>query len=160
MSFFDSFTSKYINGGVDPDKYKNMLSDLEKHKRGVTCLGHVGPYGLFLGWLVSRVSDNGQLLKGIVIAHEVDWCNPECMKGYHQYSFSYQAAQEKLGRNLKYVGMERSELMRRTLIRFDFDEFTDSALLFTPATGEELCFEIYGVLDHHSTLIPLFTGEA
>ena len=160
MSLLDSFTSRYVNGGVDPEKYKKILSELEKHERGVTCLGHAGPYGMFLGWLVSRVNDNGDVLKGILIAHEVDWRNPECMKGYHQFSFSYQAAQEKFGRNLKYVGMERSELMRRTLIRFDFEKFTDSALLFTPATGEELYFEIYGISEYHSDLIPLFSGEA
>ncbi len=160
MSFLDSFKFKYTNGGVDPDKYKQMLSRLEKHEHGVTCLGHDGPFGLYLAWLVSRISDNGEYLKGIIIAHEVDWTNPESMKGYHQFSFSYQAAQDKLGRNLKYVGMERSELMRRTFIRFDFDEFKESALLFTPATGEELYFEIYGISEQNLGLIPLFSGEA
>lgn len=160
MSFFDSFSFKYVNGGVDPDQYKHLLSVLKKHERGVSCMGHSGPFGLYLAWLISRRSDNGEMLRGIIIAHEVDWTKPESMKGYHQYSFSYQAAQDKLGRNLKYVGMERSKLMGRTFIRFDFDEFSDSALLFTPATGEELYFEIYGISEWHSELIPLFSGEA
>lgn len=59
---------------------------------------------------------------------------------------NYEDIQKYLGRGLTFVGKEYSGLLNRTMVKFAFDDSTESEkyILAVPATGEEINFEIYG----------------
>lgn len=158
MDFFDKIIPGYANGGYDKETHQGLLRKVEAHECGVAGCGITGPYGLFHAWFVAPRCSDGTKIRGIVVAHEGDWTGP--LHGYHQYSFSYDAIQKKLGENLKFVGMEFSKVLGRTLIRYDFEDEFKNGLLFTPATGEEIYFEIYGIGERHGMLHLMLACEA
>lgn len=88
----------------------------------------------------------------------MDWLEGE--KAYRQYSSGYETIQQKLGINLKFICKERSNTMGRTQFRYDFEDDLHPGLLFTPSTGEEIYFEIYGIDERHSVLRLMWSGEA
>lgn len=157
MNLFDRLTFNARNGDYSIEAYDAHVKELATASTGVSCIGF-GPFGWFRVWRVAPVTDDRIRIKGIIVAHELDWVEGE--RTYHQYSSGYEAIQEKLGINLKFVCKEHSETLQRTLVRYEFEDNYKAGLLFTPATGEEIYFEIYGIDDMHSVLHLMWKGEA
>lgn len=157
MNLFDRLAFNTLNGGYSIETYNAHVKELESASFGVTGMGF-GSFGLFRVWIVAPVTEEGKRIKGVIVAHELEW--EEGQRNYHQYSSGYESIQEKIGVNLKFVCKEYSETLKRTLIRYDFEDNYKAGLLFTPATGEEIYFEIYGIDDTHGVLHPMWKGEA
>lgn len=157
MNLFDRLAFNTRNGGYSIEKYDAHVKELESATPGVTAMGF-GPFGLFRVWIIAPVTEEGKRIKGVIVAHELDWVEGD--RAYHQYSSGYEAIQEKIGVNLKFVYKEHSETVHRTLVRYDLEDNYKAGLLFTPATGEEIYFEIYGIDDTHGVLHIMWKGEA
>lgn len=157
MNLLDRLTFNARNGGYSIEAYDAHVKELATASSGISGMG-LGPFGWFRVWKVAPVTDEGIRIKGVIVAHELNWVEGE--HTYHQYSSGYEAIQEKLGVNLKFVCKEHSETLQRTLVRYDFEDNYKAGLLFTPATGEEIYFEIYGIDDMHGVLHPMWKGEA
>lgn len=157
MNLFDRLAFNTRNGGYSIEKYDAHVKELESAFPGVTEMVF-GPFGLFRVWIIMPVTEEGKRIKGVIVAHELDWV--EGNRTYHQYSSEYEAIHEKIGVNLKFVCKEHSVNLKRTLVRYDFEDNYKAGLLFTPATGEEIYFEIYGIDNMHGVLHPMWKGEA
>lgn len=147
----------FSNGEYTTEKYNLSIQLLETHDKGVKGAG-LGPFGLFHVWMIAPRTDDGRRVKGVVVAHEMNWL--EGKRSYRQYSSGYEAIQQKLGVNLRFICKEHSQTLGRALFRYDFENPMRPGLLFTPATGEELYFEIYGIDESYGILRLMFKGEA
>lgn len=156
MDIFDKMTFDVSNGDYTLKEYEHQVRELEYHEKGVAGAGNT-PFGLFHAWYVAPFTNDDVKIKGVVVAHELDWVEGE--RAYRQYSSGYEVIQKKLGVNLKFVCKERSLTMRRTLVRYDFEDDYKPGLLFTPATGEEIYLEIYGIDERHEVLRLMWAGE-
>jgi len=116
-----------------------------------------GVYGTFR--LESNVTQQGQLIDRILIAHEGDWLSPFamlCREGYD----NYEDVQEDLGDGFKFVGKEYSNLLNRSFFLYEIARPAKELgyKIAVPATGEEVYFEIYG-LDSRNHLHLLWEQE-
>lgn len=157
MDVFDKVAFDYSNGDYTLKEYEQQVRLLELHEKGVAGAGNT-PFGFFRAWYVAPFTKEDVKIKGIVVAHEMDWVDGE--RSYRQYSSGYEAIQQKFGVNLKFICKERSLTMGRILVRYDFEDDYKPGLLFTPATGEEIYFEIYGIDERYGVLRLMWTSEA
>ena len=87
-------------------------------------------------------------IEKILIAHEYDWTHSTAMSCHQEYKL-YEDVQRDLGRGLIFKCKEYSVLLNRSLFLYDFELSSKrtEVKIAVPATGEEFCFEIYGLDD-------------
>lgn len=105
--------------------------------------GWTGPssvYGLFKFY--NQNSEDSIKIESIIVAHEGTWIDKNAMSFHRDFEY-YEDVQKALGRGLEFVGKEYSNLLERSLFKFNIIQ--DNAQLVVPATGEEISFEIYGI---------------
>lgn len=123
---------------------------------------------LFMGWARRTYAQfrikktelpNGNKFDKILVTHEGDWTTAEGMYCHPEYK-RYEDVQEDLGKGLRFLKKGFSKLNRRSLFLFDFAPINDNEeyILAIPTTGEEICFEIYGV-DQYGGLVLLVKRE-
>lgn len=105
-----------------------------------------GIYGTFL--MNSLTLPNGKCIEKILIAHEYDWTHSTAMSCHQEYKL-YEDVQRDLGKGLIFKCKEYSVLLNRSLFLYDFELSSKrtEVKIAVPATGEEVCFEIYGLDD-------------
>lgn len=103
-----------------------------------------GVYGTFQ--LESMQLQPGIWAERILIAHEGNWIDSSVMMAYREYA-NYEDVQQDLGDGLRFVGKEYSKLFNRSLFLYEIARPAKGLgyKIAVPATGEEFCFEIYGV---------------
>ncbi len=104
-------------------------------------LGWKGFYALFE--IQSRQLPDRRLLNEIIVAHEGDWITETSMNCHPEYA-KYEDVQTALGEGLEFECKELSQCMERSLFKFKLKSCAHKYVLAVPATGEEICFEIYG----------------
>ncbi len=108
-------------------------------------LGWRGAYALFE--ITHRCLSDGQL-EEIIVAHEGNWTTEEGMVCHREYT-KYEDVQDALGEGLEFECKELSQCMGRSLFKFKLKSCAHKYVLAVPATGEEICFEIYGSQGHN-----------
>lgn len=120
----------------------------------------------FLGWedtyakfkIRRAILPNERVLDRIIVAHEGHWAQKyvsnyekrEIYEGgrksvtYFEKRELYEDIQKDLGYGLTFRNKEYSEVLNRSLFSYDWNDNVKEAILAVYATGEELCFEIYG----------------
>lgn len=128
-------------------------------------MNHNDDYIEFLDWMGSyakfrihkKALPDGYDFKEIVVSHEGDWISSGAMFCYPEYQH-YEDVQKALGKGLTFIGKQYQSNTRRSIFRYALLPCCDDYLLSVPATGEELCFEIYGA-SQFGTMTLLFKGE-
>lgn len=110
-------------------------------------------YVEFLGWEGSYARfrihktplPNGYDFKQVVVTHEGDWISVGAMCCYPEYRH-YEDVQQSMGKGLIFIGKQFRGDIKRSVFRFKFWPWgSGEYILAVPATGEEVCFEIYGI---------------
>lgn len=118
----------------------------------------------FLGWdgtealfqIKRGVLPNNSRIERIIFAREGDWVTNTGSSRHRIYK-RHEIIQELSGNGLRLVSQEYSKDRNRSVFTYSF-ETGDDAILAVPATGEELCYEIYGC-DSNQDLHLLDEGE-
>lgn len=121
---------------------------------------HNEEYIRFLGWegyyarfeiKKGKSLPNGRRLERIIVAHEGDWIGPYGM-GCHKEFETYEQVQDSLGEGLSFVQKEYSNLQHQSFFEYILTG-AERSILAVPATGEEICFRIYGADSCHRTFL-------
>ena len=88
----------------------------------------------------------------ISVAHQGNWIDEDAMNCHPQFRL-YEDVQKAMGSGLLLIGKYFSQEKGRTF--FDYQIIDDNATLAVPASGEELDFEIFGLLPDNTKILLL-----
>ena len=107
--------------------------------------GYCGNKAICAAFKIGKGLPKGATLTNIIVSHEGRWICEESMFCHPDYKF-YEDVQKDLGNGLIFIRKEYSEIMNRSLFTYSVDNASEgNCTLAVPATGEEICFEIFGV---------------
>ena len=126
--------------------------------RHISFINWCGPSHIYASFQINRTNlPSGKNIGSIMVAHEVDWTSEKGMLCHPHYR-RYEDVQENLGKGLIFRRKGFSKINCRSLYLFDIDKTSNEHIIAVPATGEEICFEIYGV-DTDGNLVLLVKQE-
>lgn len=109
----------------------------------VEFLGWEGSYARFL--IHKTPLPGGYDFEQVAVTHEGDWISVGAMCCYPEYRH-YEDVQQSMGKGLIFIGKQFRGDIKRSVFRFKFWPWgSGEYILAVPATGEEICFEIYGI---------------